>query len=105
VPLHHPLRLIGEVCMLGHLAGGRLEIGVGRGGVLDAYFWGQESDDESNQARYDEHLAVLINGLSHDQLTYAGRFWDAVPMRLRPKQQRIRRSGTCATPRSPHAAA
>lgn len=89
LPLHHPLRLIEEVSMLDHLSEGRLEIGVGRGGVLEAYFWGQESDDETNQARYDEHLAVLIEGLSHDELTYHGRFWDfdAVPMRLRPKQQ------------------
>ena len=89
LPLHHPLRLIEEVCMLDHLSGGRLEIGVGRGGVLEAYFWGQESDDESNQARYDEHLAVLVNGLSHEQLTHRGRFWsfDDVPMRLRPKQE------------------
>jgi alkanesulfonate monooxygenase SsuD/methylene tetrahydromethanopterin reductase-like flavin-dependent oxidoreductase (luciferase family) len=89
LPLHHPLRLIEEVCMLDHLAEGRLEIGVGRGGVLEAYFWGQESDDEGNQARYDEHLAILINGLSHAELTHRGRFWtfDAVPMRLRPKQQ------------------
>ena len=88
LPLHHPLRLIEEVSMLDHLSGGRLEIGVGRGGVLEAYFWGQESDDETNQARYDEHLAVLIEGLSHEQLTYKGRFWDfdEVPMRLRPKQ-------------------
>ena len=51
LPLHHPLRLIEEVSMLDHLSDGRLEIGVGRGGVLEAYFWGQESDDETNQAR------------------------------------------------------
>jgi alkanesulfonate monooxygenase SsuD/methylene tetrahydromethanopterin reductase-like flavin-dependent oxidoreductase (luciferase family) len=89
LPLHHPLRLIEEVSMLDHLSDGRLEIGVGRGGVLEAYFWGQESDDETNQARYDENLAVLIEGLSHDELTFHGRFWDfdEVPMRLRPKQQ------------------
>ena len=89
LPLHHPLRLIEEVSMLDHLSDGRLEIGVGRGGVLEAYFWGQESDEETNQARYDEHLAILIEGLSHDELTYHGRFWDfdRVPMRLRPKQQ------------------
>lgn len=89
LPLHHPLRLIEEVSMLDHLSDGRLEIGVGRGGVLEAYFWGQESDEESNQARYDEHLAVLVEGLSHDELTFHGRFWDfdRVPMRLRPKQQ------------------
>jgi alkanesulfonate monooxygenase SsuD/methylene tetrahydromethanopterin reductase-like flavin-dependent oxidoreductase (luciferase family) len=89
MPLHHPLRLIEEISMLDHLSEGRLEIGVGRGGVLEAYFWGQESDEESNQARYDEHLAIVLEGLSHEQLTYHGRFWDfdEVPMRLRPKQQ------------------
>ena len=89
LPLHHPLRLIEEVSMLDHLAEGRLEIGVGRGGVLEAYFWGQESDPESNQQRYDETLAVLLAGLSHEELTFHGRFFDfdAVPMRLRPKQE------------------
>jgi alkanesulfonate monooxygenase SsuD/methylene tetrahydromethanopterin reductase-like flavin-dependent oxidoreductase (luciferase family) len=89
LPLHHPLRLIEEVSMLDHLSDGRLEIGVGRGGLLEAYFWGQESDEETNQARYDENLAILVEGLSHDALTYHGRSWDfdEVPMRLRPKQQ------------------
>lgn len=89
LPLHHPLRLIEEVSMLDHLAEGRLEIGVGRGGVLEAYFWGQDSDPESNQQRYDETLRVLLEGLSHEELTFHGRFFDfdEVPMRLRPKQQ------------------
>src|SRR5262245_35846284 len=40
LPLHHPLRLIEEISMLDHLSDGRLEIGVGRGGVMEAYFWG-----------------------------------------------------------------
>src|SRR5215211_6896638 len=31
LPLHHPLRLIEEICMLDHLSGGRLDIGFGRG--------------------------------------------------------------------------
>src|SRR5688500_9260753 len=29
--LHHPVRLIEEICMLDALSGGRLELGVGRG--------------------------------------------------------------------------
>ena len=89
LPLHHPLRLIEEVSMLDQLSGGRLELGVGRGGVLEAYFWGQESDPETNEARYHETLAILREGLSHEDLTYDGRFhqFDAVPMRLRPKQK------------------
>ena len=31
LPTHHPLRLAEEICMLDHLSGGRIEIGIGRG--------------------------------------------------------------------------
>ncbi|MCH7626850.1 MAG: LLM class flavin-dependent oxidoreductase [Chloroflexi bacterium] len=88
LPLHHPLRLIEEICMVDNLCNGRMEIGVGRGGVLEAFFWGQDSDVEVNQARYMETLEVVIEGLSHDELTYEGAFYtfDRLPMRLRPVQ-------------------
>jgi alkanesulfonate monooxygenase SsuD/methylene tetrahydromethanopterin reductase-like flavin-dependent oxidoreductase (luciferase family) len=89
LPLHHPLRLIEEICMLDNLSGGRMEIGVGRGGVLEAYFWGQDSDVETNYARYRETLSIVQEGLSHDELTYQGQFYNFqhLPMRLRPIQQ------------------
>src|SRR5438128_2565283 len=89
LPLHHPLRLIEEISMLDNLSGGRLEIGVGRGGVMEAFFWGQEADPETNYARYLETLAILREGLSHDELTYAGRFhnFEKLPMYLRPLQK------------------
>ena len=89
LPLHHPVQLIEEYCMLDHLSGGRLEIGVGRGGVFEAYFWGQDSDVESNYARYRETLAAVQSGLSNDVLTHQGEFYnfDELPMRLRPMQQ------------------
>jgi alkanesulfonate monooxygenase SsuD/methylene tetrahydromethanopterin reductase-like flavin-dependent oxidoreductase (luciferase family) len=89
LPLHHPLRLIEEISMLDNLSDGRLEIGVGRGGVMEAYFWGQEADSETNYARYVETLAIIKEGLSHDTLTYSGRFhsFEQLPMYLRPLQQ------------------
>jgi alkanesulfonate monooxygenase SsuD/methylene tetrahydromethanopterin reductase-like flavin-dependent oxidoreductase (luciferase family) len=89
LPLHHPLRLIEEISMLDNLSDGRLEVGVGRGGVMEAYFWGQEADPETNYARYLETLAILREGLSHEELTYAGRFhsFDKLPMYLRPLQK------------------
>lgn len=89
LPLHHPLRLIEEISMLDNLSDGRLEIGVGRGGVMEAYFWGQEADSETNYARYRETLEIVLQGLSHDALTYNGRFhrFDALPMRLHPLQK------------------
>ncbi|PON15943.1 LLM class flavin-dependent oxidoreductase [Candidatus Entotheonella serta] len=89
LPLHHPLRLIEEICMLDHLSDGRLEVGVGRGGVLEAYFWGSDWDTERNFAKYQETLEIIRLGLSHDSLTYNGEFYqfDDLPMRLRPKQK------------------
>jgi alkanesulfonate monooxygenase SsuD/methylene tetrahydromethanopterin reductase-like flavin-dependent oxidoreductase (luciferase family) len=89
LPLHHPIRLIEEICMLDNLTDGRVEIGVGRGGVLEAYFWGQESDVEANFGRYTEVLSAVRQGLSSDELTFKGEFYnfDRLPMRLRPKQQ------------------
>jgi alkanesulfonate monooxygenase SsuD/methylene tetrahydromethanopterin reductase-like flavin-dependent oxidoreductase (luciferase family) len=89
LPLHHPLRLIEEISMLDNLSEGRLEVGVGRGGVMEAYFWGQEADPETNYARYQETLAIIREGLSHDHLTYAGRFhsFEQLPMYLRPLQR------------------
>ena len=88
LPLHHPLRLIEEICMLDHLSGGRLEIGVGRGGVLEAYFWGSDSDSDRNQTKYAETLAIVREGLNCDELTFQGEFYnfDRLPMRLRPLQ-------------------
>jgi alkanesulfonate monooxygenase SsuD/methylene tetrahydromethanopterin reductase-like flavin-dependent oxidoreductase (luciferase family) len=88
LPLHHPLRLIEEASMLDHLSGGRLEIGVGRGGVLEAFFWGQDGDEATNARRYEETLATFRAGLANEELTFAGEFYtfDRVPMRLRPLQ-------------------
>ncbi|NQW23021.1 MAG: LLM class flavin-dependent oxidoreductase [SAR202 cluster bacterium] len=88
LPLHHPLRLIEEICMLDHLSNGRLEVGVGRGGVLEAYFWGSDWDVEANFTKYNETLNVVRQGLNTDYLTFKGEFYnfDKLPMRLHPKQ-------------------
>ena len=89
LPLHHPLRLIEEISMLDHLSGGRMEIGVGRGGVLEALFWGQEADADKNFARYKETLNIIRKGLNTDALTHKGEFhsFDELPMRLQPVQR------------------
>ncbi len=89
LPLHHPVQLIEEFSMLDHISGGRLEIGVGRGGVFEAFFWGQDSDVEANYARYRETLNAVQYGLTHDVLDHHGEYYnfEELPMRLRPLQQ------------------
>lgn len=88
LPLYNPLRLIEEVCMLDHLSGGRLELGVGRGVTpYELAYFGV--DAAGTRPIFDEALAVLVAGLTHERLTFEGnhyRYHD-VPMELRPLQQ------------------
>src|SRR5262249_57513099 len=43
LPLHHPLRLIEEICMLDHLSGGRVDIGFGRGSSpIELAYYGED---------------------------------------------------------------
>ena len=89
LPLHHPVRLVEEISMLDHLSNGRLEIGVGRGGVMEAFFWGQDSDSDTNYRRYLETLDVVKLGLGSEFLSYEGEHYqfDNLPMRLSPIQK------------------
>src|SRR5258707_6288793 len=45
LPVHHPLRVLEEICMLDHMSGGRLEIGFCRGSVSFAnFYYGQKTE-------------------------------------------------------------
>jgi len=88
LPLYTPARLIEEICMLDHLSGGRLEVGVGRGIVP---FELQFAGVDPNQAKtmFEESLETIVAGLTHDALTHEGEFYHYrdVPMQLRPLQK------------------
>ena len=88
LPLYSPLRLIGEICMLDHLSGGRLELGVGRGvSPYELAFHGL--DPASTRAMFQEALAVILAGLTSAELTFEGKHYryDRVPMELHPLQR------------------
>lgn len=88
LPLYHPLRLIEEVCMLDHLSEGRLELGIGRG--VSPYELGYfDVDATDTRAIFNEALAVLVAGMTHERLTFEGQHYQYhdVPMELRPMQQ------------------
>src|SRR5512138_1498915 len=83
--LHHPLRVAEEVCMLDHMSGGRLELGVGRG--VSPYEIGYHGFDPAHtRAMFQEALAVLVAGMTSPRLTYRGEHYryDDVPMELAP---------------------
>ena len=88
LPLHHPLRLIEEICMVDQLSGGRLEIGFGRGSSpTENALYGQ--DPALAQAMYTEGRELILQGLTQKTLNYEGnhyKFKD-VPMELEPLQK------------------
>src|SRR5438477_9294363 len=88
LPLYHPLRLIEEVCMLDHLSGGRLDLGVGRG-VSPIELRYMDVDPAESRDRFHEELEILLLGLRSTRLTYQGRFHqlDNVPMEFYPVQK------------------
>jgi alkanesulfonate monooxygenase SsuD/methylene tetrahydromethanopterin reductase-like flavin-dependent oxidoreductase (luciferase family) len=88
LPLHHPLRLIEEICMVDQMSGGRLEIGFGRGSSpAEVKFYGQ--DPAQTQDIYTEARALIIQGLTHKKLTFEGKYFSFkdIPMELEPLQK------------------
>jgi alkanesulfonate monooxygenase SsuD/methylene tetrahydromethanopterin reductase-like flavin-dependent oxidoreductase (luciferase family) len=88
LPLHQPLRLIEEICMLDHLSGGRLELGFGRGSSpFELAYYGVGILE--SQQRYAEAREIILSGLANDVLNYQGRHFDYinVPMVMKPVQR------------------
>lgn len=90
--LYHPLRLAEEICMLDHLSGGRLQLGIGRGiSPFEIAYFG--SDPAKAQEIYLEAYAVIMQALSTQALgtktlTHQGEFFNFrdVPIQMQPLQ-------------------
>jgi alkanesulfonate monooxygenase SsuD/methylene tetrahydromethanopterin reductase-like flavin-dependent oxidoreductase (luciferase family) len=88
LPLHHPLRVFEEICMLDHLSGGRLELGLGRGAVpYEIEYYGVAPAEA--QARYFEVYAILMQAMTSPKLTFEGKFYrfKDVPLEFGPLQK------------------
>ena len=63
LPFYEPLRFIEEICMLDHLSGGRLEIGVGKGiSPAEHALWGH--DPATARERFEDAFEIVRIGLS-----------------------------------------
>jgi alkanesulfonate monooxygenase SsuD/methylene tetrahydromethanopterin reductase-like flavin-dependent oxidoreductase (luciferase family) len=88
LPLHHPLRVVEEICMLDQMSGGRLELGVGRGiSPIESAYYGVPPDQR--QKMYIEALQIVRQALTSKTLTFHGQFYDYtdVPIELEPFQK------------------
>ena len=88
LPMYHPLRIAEEICMLDHLSGGRLELGIGRG-VSPYEFEHYGLDPKESQPAYFEAFAVLIKALTSRTLSHAGKYYTFrdVPIEMEPLQR------------------
>jgi alkanesulfonate monooxygenase SsuD/methylene tetrahydromethanopterin reductase-like flavin-dependent oxidoreductase (luciferase family) len=88
LPLHHPLRLIEEICMLDQMSGGRLDIGFGRGASpIEIELYGVDPADA--QDIYNEGVELILQGLTKPVLDFHGKHFtfEDVPMELAPLQK------------------
>jgi alkanesulfonate monooxygenase SsuD/methylene tetrahydromethanopterin reductase-like flavin-dependent oxidoreductase (luciferase family) len=71
LPLHHPIRLVEEICMLDQLSGGRVDLGVGRGiSPFEHRLFGHDPD--ASRERFAEILPMVVQGLSTGRIDGTG---------------------------------
>jgi alkanesulfonate monooxygenase SsuD/methylene tetrahydromethanopterin reductase-like flavin-dependent oxidoreductase (luciferase family) len=87
----HPAVLAKEIVTLDHVAGGRLEVGIGAGWYVPEHqkFGIQYLPDGQRVSQFREAVQVLDSLLRHEVTTFAGIHYqlEDAPMRPRPLQQ------------------
>ena len=81
--LHHPLRLLEEICMLDQMSGGRLEVGFGRGASpIEIGYYGVDPDQALSI--YQEAYQIIMQGLTGPVVNFTGKHFQLrdVPMEV-----------------------
>ena len=84
LPLHHPVDLAESLAVLDVVSGGRLDVGIGRGGTLQDYQTFQ-SDRDDSRARVEEGVALMRRSWSGAPFDFPGRFHTAEQLHVRPQ--------------------
>jgi len=78
LPLHQPLRLVEDICMLDNLSGGRLDVGIGRGvGFAEHFFFGHTHTEAKE--RFEEVLDIVVQGLTTGKIDSRDRKFHDFP--------------------------
>jgi alkanesulfonate monooxygenase SsuD/methylene tetrahydromethanopterin reductase-like flavin-dependent oxidoreductase (luciferase family) len=81
---HHPVQLMREVLALHDISAGRLLLGLGTGGDLDARIMGEDLPLRDRVDRFHEFTRLLDRLLREDHVTEDGRFYAAHDVRTLP---------------------
>ena len=87
LPVHHPLRLAEEICMLDQLSNGRLDVGIGRGASAhEQEYFGVDPDQAP--AMYVEAYNVIKQALTQPEVSFTGKHYrfERVPIEMKPAQ-------------------
>jgi alkanesulfonate monooxygenase SsuD/methylene tetrahydromethanopterin reductase-like flavin-dependent oxidoreductase (luciferase family) len=84
LPLHHPVDLAEQLAVLDVVSGGRLDVGIGRGGTLQDYQTFQ-SDRGDSRLRVDEGVALMRQCWAGRPFDFQGRFHSAERLHVRPR--------------------
>jgi alkanesulfonate monooxygenase SsuD/methylene tetrahydromethanopterin reductase-like flavin-dependent oxidoreductase (luciferase family) len=91
LPLHHPVRLIEDLCVVDNLTNGRIEFGVGRGvAPIEHYWFG--SDWPSSTDRFEDVLGIICRALRTGEISAEGsKYYEfrTMPMSTKPVQEHI----------------
>src|SRR5919201_3249639 len=84
LPLHHPVDLAEQLAVLDVLSGGRLDVGIGRGGTLQDYqtFRAERADA---RLRVEEGIALMQRCWTGVPFDFAGQFHSAERLHVRPR--------------------
>lgn len=89
--MHHPIRLIEDMCIIDQLTDGRLEFGVGRGPVPTEHYWFGHEWPEARD-RFSDVLGIIQRALASGEISSDGsRFFDfpTMPVAIKPLQDPI----------------
>ena len=84
LPLHHPIDLAEQLAVLDVVSGGRLDVGIGRGGTLQDYqtFRSERADA---RLRIEEGIALMQQCWRGVPFDFAGQFHSAEGLHVRPR--------------------
>lgn len=84
LPLWHPIRSAEEGATVDLLSDGRLEFGVGRGGI-PLHFAGFNQPREESRERFEESLEIIRRAWTTESFSYRGKFYEVPETSVVPK--------------------